>query len=578
MIRGAPLPITPTFPGVYVGEIPSGLHTITPVATSIAAFVGRAPMGPVDEALAISSFGDFTRLYGGLSLDYPMSYAVQQFFENGGSEAVIARLFEPVDETRNGYAQLHFPPSSPMQPDCRELCQPGTVGDEIFAPSLHLVAASPGTWGNRLYAAVDVDGITDVSVKQFLQGDIVREDLFNLSLTLTDPRGRQVSQERYMNLTVKQTGLAKDSPNRLDRVLASSKLCRVSRLPNSPPVGAVMGKGGDDGDFLQPQTYLGDALKNTGIYLLNAVSFNLLCIPPDRRISDDMPLAQQDLDPKVRNAAARYSVEKRAIYIVDPPAAWEQLAADGRIADIKLEDLGITGKNQAGIAVGRNAAVYFPRFIGEDVLREGRPAVFAPCGAIAGIIAATDAACGVWKAPAGADAGLAGVTSLNVTLSDPQQGELNPLGVNCLRTFPVIGTVIWGSRTLQGADQFEDDYKYLPVRRLMLFIEDSLYRGTQWAAFERNDESLWSSLRLAGNSFMAELARQGAFYNYLVTCDATTTTPTDIANGIVNIVIQIAPVMPAEFVAIQIRQTAMIAASHAEDRAVALDDGGQSAH
>lgn len=549
MIRGVPLPITPTFPGVYIEDIPDGLHTITPVATSIAAFVGRAPMGPVDEALTVSNFGDFTLLYGGLSLDYPMSYAVQQFFENGGSEAVIARLFEPAGETSNGYAQLHFPPSS-------------TVGDETFAPSLQLIAASPGTWGNHLFAAVDVDGITEASVKHFLHGDIVKEDFFNLSLTLTDSRGKQVSQERYLNLTVKQTGLARDSSNRLDRVLASSKLCRVSRMPNSPPVGAVMGKGGDDGDFLQPQTYKGDVLKNSGIYLLNtAPMFNLLCIPPDRRISDGMPLAQQDLDPDVRNAAAMYCADKHAIYIVDPPAAWEQLAADGRIADIKREDLGITGENEAGIAVGRNAAVYFPRFMGEDALRETRPAVFAPCGAIAGIIAVTDVARGVWKAPAGTDAGLAGVTSLNVNLTDQQQGVLNPLGINCLRTFPVVGTVVWGARTLCAADQFEDDYKYLSVRRLMLFIEDSLYRGTQWAAFEPNDELLWASLRLSVNSFLAGLSRQGAFYNYLVTCDATITTPTDIANGIVNIVVQVAPVMPAEFVVIQIQQTAMITAS-----------------
>lgn len=558
MTRGAPLPITPTFSGVYLEEIPGGSHTITPVATSIAAFVGRAPMGPLDEALTVSSFGDFTLLYGGLSLDYPMSYAVQHFFENGGSEAVIARLFEPSDETSNGYAQLHFPPSPPMLPDSL----PGTVGDETFAPPLQLIAASPGTWGNHIYATADVDGITDASVKQFLHGDIVKEDLFNLSLTLTDIRGKQVSQERYLNLTVKQTGLAKDSPNRLDRVLAGSNLCRVSRLPNSPPVGAVMGNGGDDGDFLQPQTYQGDALKNTGIYLLNTVPmFNLLCIPPDRRISDDVSLPQQDLDPNVRNAAAHYCTDKRAIYIVNPPAAWDQLAADGRIVDIKLEDLGITGKNEAGIEAGCNAAVYFPRFIGEDVLRKGRPAMFAPSGAVAGVIAATDVGHGVWKSPAGIDAGVTGVSSLNVTLTDQQQGVLNPLGINCLRTFPGIGTVVWGARTLRGAEQFEDDYKYLPVRRLALFIEDSVYRGTQWAAFAPNDESLWSSLRLCVNSFLADLSRQGAFYNYLVTCDATTTTPTDIANGIVNILIGIAPVRPAEFVMIQIRQTAMTAAS-----------------
>jgi phage tail sheath protein FI len=146
-------------------------------------------------------------------------------------------------------------------------------------------------------------------------------------------------------------------------------------------------------------------------------------------------------------------------------------------------------------------------------------------------------------------------------LTDGQNGVLNQLGINCLRNFPVIGPVVWGARTLRGADQFEDDYKYIPVRRLTLYIEDSLYRGTQWAVFEPNDEALWSTLRLSVTSFLADLARQGAFYNYAVTCDASTTTPTDIANGKVNILVQIAPVKPAEFVMIQIQQTAATSAS-----------------
>ena len=876
------MPITPTFPGVYLEEIASGSHTVTPLATSIAAFVGRAPIGPVEEALTIFSFGDFIRSYGGLSLNYPMSYAVQDFFENGGSQAIIARLFEPADGQGNGYAQLAFPPSPPMLPDGWQLCKPASVGDNTlavqeptggsegspslgmqfylnrdksqaylvtqftdakdktpasisivpalqgpskrsfpictpldfsngpspsgwtyvsgsgttmnlsggsgipdigesltlpndsrtysivdeptvamtagglqlkiniapkpagsifygagvefappqpspmpllwqidsfsdggakpstlalvrgtgaplpgdvftvgsnptlftvrgftaavpeknqfaqlsfvatvdgtmpfdpkafcfcctlrftrpvpvgwsikkapkagdfkftvgssigstgvidvghtfevtnsgkvynvrlynaatgeitflpeadsdfasatdvsFAPPLQLIAASPGSWGNRLYAQADDNGITDAAARQFAHFDLAREDLFNLTLTLSDVRGRQLSQERYLNCTVKSTGLAKDFPNRLDLVLKGSNLCQVSQLPNSPPVGgAVMGKGGDDGDYLEPETYLGDPLKNKGIYLLNTVPmFNLLCIPPDRRLSDDVPLPMQDLDPLVRQFAATYCTDKRAVYIVDPPAAWEALAAEGRIGDIKLEDLGITGENEAGIEVGRNAAVYFPRFVGEDILMKGRPATFAACGAIAGVIAATDVGRGVWKAPAGMDAGVAGVSRLTVSLTDQQQGVLNPLGINCLRTFPVIGTVVWGARTLRGADQFEDDYKYLPVRRLTLFIEDSLYRATQWAVFEPNAESLWSSLRLSVNAFLADLARQGAFYNYTVACDASTTTPSDIANGIVNIYVGIAPVKPAEFVMIQIQQTAATSAS-----------------
>src|SRR5207253_8014939 len=128
-----------------------------------------------------------------------------------------------------------------------------------------------------------------------------------------------------------------------------------------------------------------------------------------------------------------------------------------------------------------------------------------PCGAVAGIMARTDSQRGVFKAPAGLDAGLNGVSALQVNLTDPENGQLNPLGINCLRSFPVNGRVVWGARTLRGADRFGDEYKYVPVRRLALFLEESLYRGTQFAVFEPNDEPLWSQLRLNIGAFMHDL-------------------------------------------------------------------------
>ena len=281
--------------------------------------------------------------------------------------------------------------------------------------------------------------------------------------------------------------------------------------------------------------------------------FNLLCIPPDQRFLPGQP--QVDLDPSVRSAAAAFCTQQRAFYIVDPLSSWASLAMQGQISTIDPDDLGITGEIN-GIEVARNAAVYFPRLWEEDILMKSQLALFAPCGAIAGVMASTDVARGVWKAPAGIDAGISGAQSFEIPLNDDENGLLNPQGINCLRNFPTIGAVVWGARTLRGADAFEDAYKYIPVRRLTLFIEDSLYRGTQWAVFEPNDEALWSALRLQVNSFLADLARQGAFYNYAVTCDATTTTQTDIDNGVVNILVQIAPVKPAEFVVLQIQQIA----------------------
>jgi hypothetical protein len=195
-------------------------------------------------------------------------------------------------------------------------------------------------------------------------------------------------------------------------------------------------------------------------------------------------------------------------------------------------------------------------------LNDGQLQNFVPSGAMAGMYARIDAQRGVWKAPAGQETALTGVQGLAVLLTDMENGQLNPLGLNCLRSFPIIGRVIWGARTLQGADQLESQWKYVPVRRTALFIEQSLYQGTQWAVLEPNDDSLWAQIRLSVGSFMQSLFRQGAFQGntpqaaYFVKCDSESTTQNDIDQGIVNIVVGFAPLKPAEFVIIQIQQMA----------------------
>jgi phage tail sheath protein FI len=181
---------------------------------------------------------------------------------------------------------------------------------------------------------------------------------------------------------------------------------------------------------------------------------------------------------------------------------------------------------------------------------------------VAGVMARTDGQRGVWKAPAGIDAGIAGIRGLEINLSDADNGAINPVGVNALRTFPIIGSVVWGARTMRGADALGDDFKYLPVRRVTLFIEESLFRGTKFAVFEPNDEPLWAQLRLNIGAFMNNLFRQGAFQGqtprdaYFVKCDKETTTQNDINLGVVNILVGFAPLKPAEFVVIKIQQIA----------------------
>ena len=216
----------------------------------------------------------------------------------------------------------------------------------------------------------------------------------------------------------------------------------------------------------------------------------------------------------------------------------------------------LTGDN------GINAAFYFPWIRAPDPLRENRNEEYPPCGFVAGLYAKTDSNRGVWKAPAGTDASLVGASGLRTVLTDLENGTLNVHAVNCLRNFRTYGNVVWGARTLRGSNDVGSEWKYVPVRRTALFIEESLYRGTQWVVFEPNDEPLWAQIRLNVGAFMQDLFRQGAFQGktprdaYFVKCDGQTTTQSDINLGIVNIQVGFAPLKPAEFVVIRIQQIA----------------------
>jgi phage tail sheath protein FI len=292
--------------------------------------------------------------------------------------------------------------------------------------------------------------------------------------------------------------------------------------------------GGQDSALLgnSVQNYTGKLEDKTGLFALEKADlFNLLCIPPDTR--------QGDTPSAVYQEAMEYCRDRRAMLIVDPPYAWgANKATAASEARSNLDGLGLKG------LPSRNVTMYFPRVLEADPQREGQIDTFAPSGIIAGVMA------------------LNGIQGLQVNLTDDENGTLNPLGINCLRTFPVIGSVVWGARTLRGADQLADEYKYLAVRRMALYLEESLYRGLKWVVFEPNDEPLWAQIRLNVGAFMQNLFRQGAFQGqtpqkaYFVKCDSETTTQNDINLGIVNIVVGFAPLKPAEFVLLKIQQIA----------------------
>jgi phage tail sheath protein FI len=538
------MPIATSYPGVYVEDAPTGVHTITGVDTSIAAFIGRAVMGPINEPITIESFAEFERRFGGLDVDYPMGYAVRDFYQNGGNKAVIVRLYKR-DGDKATKAAIRIPGTDQTRP-------------------LVLEARTEGAWGNMLRVRADYQVSDEVAQTDGLNNN----DLFNLTVR-NMPNGLE---ESFLNVTTKE------SPRRLDRVLATqSELIQVADAANmgfprahaDPDPGksvwddtadsanvtstkVALGGADEAGDSIaltDKTDFIGSDINKTGMYALLKVNlFNLLCITADMR-HGNTPI-------EVYREALTLCVKRRAMLIIDAPAGWADANDIMANNNKKLTDLGINDEN------ARNVALYFPRVTAADPLRRSQLETFVPSGAVAGVIARIDARRGVSKAPAGLEATLTGIVGLAVLLTEAENGMLNSLGINCLRSFPKSGPIVWGARTLRGTDLFADEYKYIPVRRLALFIEESLYRGTRWVTMEPNDELLWSQIRRDVSVFMLNLWRQGAFQGqtpemaYFVKCGKDTTTQDDINRGIINIVVGFAPLTPAEFAIINIQQCA----------------------
>lgn len=536
------MPVTPTYPGVYIEEIPSGVRTITGVATAITAFIGQALRGAINTPVRIQSYAEYERQFGGLWIKSPMSYMVQQYFLNGGSDALIIRVVGK--NAAAGTARV------------------GGNGGIV------LTAKSPGAWSSNLVAWISA---VDPSVAAS------DNTLFNLIISQSVPpsplqQALGNTQPTYTDLEVfRNVSWQPDSARYVKKVVdQQSALANVSTAPTSLPAPTPKTSeefnpakflDGVDGNLPDYQTapdpdnpnnpndydYLGNAGRQTGLFALEQADlFNLLCIPP--RTLDEA-VADSDAGKNLLRTALAYCEERRAMLLIDPPTTWNKPVD----AQSGVDDLGLRSQN---------AAIYFPRVKLPDPNREFRLESFPPSGIVAGIYARTDVQRGVWKAPAGIDAVLSGVSQLSYNMTDKENGILNPLGVNCLRTFPVYGNVAWGARTLKGADALASEWKYVPVRRLALFLEESLYRGTKWVVFEPNDEPLWSQIRLNIGGFMNNLFRQGAFQGsspaeaYFVKCDKETTTQNDIDLGIVNIVVGYAPLKPAEFVILKFQQIA----------------------
>ena len=534
------MPVQPTYPGVYIEEVPSGIRPITGVATSVTCFIGSAVKGGLNTAISVTTFADYQRIFGGLSADHAMSYAVYQFFLNGGVQAYVVRV---INTTNADTSSLSFP--------------------DGVATVMVLDAASPGAWGSNLRGRVDHN------TRPLLAGEAA-DSLFNLRVV--DIASDQLEVHRNVSIDDAQpnfVGTVLAERSSLVRLDPASTLATRPEITPAPDGGAtefedspdgaassnaIEATQGADGDDLTGAEISGSAgPPKTGLHAFDAVEVvSLLCVPPFTVNATSGSTLDGDITAAVRTSALSYARGRMAMFIVDPLNSWTS----------HTDVLGANGVDSAtfGLARDANAVLYFPHVRQLDPLRGGSLVTLSPSGMLAGVMARTDSQRGVWKSPAGIEATLIGASDLTVRLTDPENGQLNQQGVNCLRVFRGVGRVSWGARTLRGADLLADQWKYLAVRRMALFLEQSLYRGLQWVVFEPNDEPLWANIRLNVGAFMTTLFRQGAFQGatpreaFFVKCDGETTTQADIDNGIVNIEVGFAPLKPAEFVIIKLSQ------------------------
>lgn len=689
--------ISTTYPGVYVQELPSSVHTITGVSTSVAAFLGYFSQGPMNTPTQIFGLAEFERTFGALIATSEAGYGIQQFFANGGSEAWVVRVAAATPAVAAKAATPAVPaqaavpatgttpaiPAVPAQPAAPAVAAvpAGPVAASTTIPTQHSVGApltatatSEGGWGDGIRLAVDYNtsapgasfNLTVTQVDSSSPPVAVTTELHrNLTLNPTDPNyalsvvnarsnlvqlkfasapptgntdlpepngtvGSPVTNSilatavgsTEMTVTfgtqapfvVSLTSLSGPEPTLIDlagtiqsmlqaggpsptsstmtepgvptavvslvpTATAGSYQLQITANSSNPAVdfqfsgalAALLGidtadattddasnnvqlyalGSGLDGDPPGASDLIGDPAHRTGIYALDTVDqFNLLCLPDVMNLPDSAAAA-------VISAAETYCGGHWAFLLVDVP----QSSAGGTGGSQRDSVSGIQDwMAQNATLRSSYAAMYYPRPQIPDPLNGYRLRAVAPSGTIAGLFAQTDGTRGVWKAPAGTAATLTNVPSLTYKMTDAENGVLNPLGINCLRSLPVYGNVCWGTRTLVGADQLASQWKYIPVRRLALYIEASLFQGTQWVVFEPNDEPLWSQIRLNVGTFMQTLFLKGAFQGstpasaYFVKCDSATTTQADINLGVVNIIVGFAPLEPAEFVVLQIQQ------------------------
>jgi phage tail sheath protein FI len=490
--------------GIEITELSSSGNAIERVPTGIAAFVGRTLKGPVNKPVPVTSFVEFQHAFGGLWQPSTLSYAVEQFFENGGQQAFIVRV-------TNG-------------------ARPPTLALRAGAEMLQLRGVQPGS-REYLRASVDYDGIAESE-----------PDRFNLILQRVRSAGSELIEEQEI---FRRLSVLPESGRLVSDVLRDSRLLRVVgpvppqrpdrtvRSPGSPLIDYVHSNtDGDDGGPLTDYDVIGSATEGTGLFALAATTgFNLLCIPPLTR--------EQDLGLSTLMVAARFCREQHAMLIVDPPSAW----TSPRIALDELRGWPFRSDN---------AVMYFPRVLAFDRLR-GRPEVFGSCGAAAGMIARSDETWPVWSAAESEDFILRPGLRPACAVAEADRNRLAQVGVNTLLAVRSTTRPGVSPRTLAASSGGSPDWRFLSARRLALFITASIERGTRWVLFEQNASPAWQRVQAQVEAFLDSLDQQGAFAgstsdeSYFVITDERVNETRTVDEGKVKILFGFAITRPGDF-------------------------------
>jgi phage tail sheath protein FI len=505
-------------PGVYVEEVDSGSRPIEGVATAVAAFVGFARKGPFNKPTLVTNWTQYTENFGDFVEGSYLAHAVFGYFANGGNVAYVVRVGE---EANKNNAQAALPAATN-----------GNSKEKVEA--FRVVALDGGDGGNDLEVTIDkaTHGSPDETFKLTVQkkGADAPVEVFD-DLTIKSGVQNAVKVVNAHSNTIQLETLEPDAP--------------IATMPALGPV-TLSGGAAAKGSTITKEEYVGDPAARSGFGGLEEIDeVTMVCVP------DAMAAYQQGL----KNGKTTFTGEDLQVVQQAMVNHCEQMGDRVAILDAppgyKVQDM-LDWRAKTNYD-SKYAALYWPWIKVSDPAT-GNNILVPPCGHMAGVWARSDATRGVHKAPA--NEVVRGTIALETKITKGEHDLLNPQGINCIREFPGLGIRIWGARTISS----DQSWRYLNVRRLFNYIEESVLEGTQWVVFEPNDMDLWARVRRTVHSFLLGVWRDGALFGatpeeaFYVKCDAENNPPDQRAKGILVIELGVATVFPAEFVVFRIQQ------------------------